>query len=50
MDQLPFELNLRIFRLLVISDLMLLRVVCKKFKYMVRGMKIRELVFVKKKV
>ena len=47
MDQLPLELHLRIFRQLGLSDLMSLRLVCKKFEYIVRGLKIRELVFVK---
>ena len=47
MDQLPLELYLKIFGHLDLSDLMSLRLVCKKFEYTVKKVKICELVFEK---
>lgn len=47
MDQLPVEINLKIFSQLDLADLMALRLVCKKFVYIVKEVKIRELIFAK---
>ena len=41
---LPLELTVKIFGLLNLGDLMKLRLVCKKFEWIVREVKIRELI------
>lgn len=47
MDQLPLEMNLKILNHLDLSELMALRLVCKKFECIVKEVKIRELIFVR---
>ena len=45
MNSLPFELYYHIFEHLNLEDLLNLRLVCAKFNYILRGFKIKELVF-----
>ena len=49
MDRLPLELTVKIFSELDLGDLMTLRLVCKKFEYIVREVKVRELIIKKEK-